>query len=186
MSLTDTINNTNTQKDNLKTVANNIDNKLVELGGERATDLADVANKMEGMVTTQYVKIAEGEYNSNLSVSNRRGTSGGHTWVDLKLPLNLEFIPKRLIVHFYYMNEADRIELRGLYMPYMLSLDSKFNFNTKTAGGMGEYENVTKVFIKKITKTEAILSFTSRHSDNSYVINKSFYMAQPIKWTAIG
>ena len=50
MSLKDTINNTNTQKENLKTVANKIDNKLVELGGEQATDLSDVANKMEGMV----------------------------------------------------------------------------------------------------------------------------------------
>ena len=67
MDLKNTINNTNTQKENLKTVANNIDNKLVELGGERATDLADVVNKMDTMVG-QYKKIAEGEYNSDLKV----------------------------------------------------------------------------------------------------------------------
>lgn len=58
MSLTDTINNTNKQKENLKTVANNIDTKLIELGGERATDLADIPNKIE-VVENQYLKIAE-------------------------------------------------------------------------------------------------------------------------------
>ena len=57
MSLTDTINNTNTQKDNLKTVANNIDNKLVELGGEQAKDLSDVPNKMGAMVS-EYLQYA--------------------------------------------------------------------------------------------------------------------------------
>lgn len=56
MSLTDTINNTNTEKENLKTVANNIDSKLVELGGEQAINLADVVNKMSAMVG-QYKKI---------------------------------------------------------------------------------------------------------------------------------
>lgn len=61
MSLTDTINNTNTQKENIKTVTNNIDNKLVELGGERAKDLNDVANKISAMVG-QYKKIAMGNF----------------------------------------------------------------------------------------------------------------------------
>lgn len=57
MSLKDTINNTNTQKESIKTVANNIDSKLVELGGERATDLADVPNKIEKTMN-EYSKIA--------------------------------------------------------------------------------------------------------------------------------
>lgn len=59
MSLRDNIDNTNTQKDNLKTVATQIDNKLVELGGEQATDLSDVANKMGAMVSeySQYASI---------------------------------------------------------------------------------------------------------------------------------
>lgn len=50
MSLTDTINNTNAQKENIKTVATQIDNKLVELGGEKATNLSDVVSKMGAMV----------------------------------------------------------------------------------------------------------------------------------------
>ena len=58
MNLKQEINRTETNKNKTKQVATNIDNKLVELGGERATDLSDVANKMEGMVTGNYKKIA--------------------------------------------------------------------------------------------------------------------------------
>lgn len=72
MSLKDAINNTNTQKENIKTVANNIDNKLVELGGEKATDLSDVANKMEGMVG-QYKKFATGDLNYKASLNSGQG-----------------------------------------------------------------------------------------------------------------
>ena len=46
MSLQTEISNTNTQKENIKKVANKIDNKLMELGGEQATDLSDVSNKI--------------------------------------------------------------------------------------------------------------------------------------------
>lgn len=69
MDLKNTINNTNTQKENIKTVANSIDSKLVELGGERATDLADVPNKMGAMVG-QYKKIAMGELNQSAYLSS--------------------------------------------------------------------------------------------------------------------
>lgn len=82
MSLTDTINNTNTQKENIKTVANNIDNKLVELGGEKATNLADVVNKMGAMVTENYKKIAMGELNQSSYLS-----SGIN---DFKFPINFK------------------------------------------------------------------------------------------------
>ena len=58
MDLKNTINNTNTAKEKTKTVATNIDNKLVELGGERAESLADIPNKIE-VVENQYLKIAE-------------------------------------------------------------------------------------------------------------------------------
>lgn len=49
MSLISAINNTNIQKENLKIVAVNIDNKLVELGGEQATNLSDVPNKIDSL-----------------------------------------------------------------------------------------------------------------------------------------
>ena len=81
MSLTDTINNTNTQKENIKTVANNIDNKLVELGGEQAENLSDVANKMGAMVG-QYKKIAMGELNQSSYL--------GSGINDFKFPINFK------------------------------------------------------------------------------------------------
>ena len=96
MSLTDTINNTNKQKENVKTVANSIDNKLIELGGERATNLADVVNKMEGMVNTQYVKIAYGESSDGFRIINRHG-NGQPFEQFFEIPINLNFEPKRLL-----------------------------------------------------------------------------------------
>lgn len=97
MDLKSTINNTNTQKENIKTVANNIDNKLVELGGERATDLADVVNKMGAMVG-QYKKVATGT-----RTANQRGSDGMFNF-----QINLNFKPKRLmlvVTGFYYYRE---------------------------------------------------------------------------------
>lgn len=58
MDLKNTIDNTNTQKENIKIVATSIDNKLIELGGEQAINLADIPNKIE-VVENQYLKIAE-------------------------------------------------------------------------------------------------------------------------------
>lgn len=100
MSLKDTINNTNTQKENIKTVASNIDNKLVELGGERAKDLNDVANKMGAMVG-QYKKIAKGE-------KKRIFPQILHDFNDFKIEMNLNFIPKIIICTTWkttYLNE---------------------------------------------------------------------------------
>jgi hypothetical protein len=58
MSLVTEINRTNTQKENIKKVATQIDDKLVALGGERATDLFDVPNKFKTLTTSSYKKIA--------------------------------------------------------------------------------------------------------------------------------
>lgn len=192
MSLTDTINNTNTQKENIKTVADNIDNKLVELGGERATDLADVVNKMEGMVTTQYVKIAEGVYNSDLGVydtDRKEGIliSNEYLQFEKKIPLNLNFTPKRIILKFEYMNHSETTIKPGLnYEPYGLSVDSKHNYNISTAAGMGDLKypiKEKKVFIKNITSKEATIVMTAYKEIN---YPATFFMKAPIKWTAIG
>lgn len=72
MSLIQEINRTNTEKNKTKTVATNIDSKLVELGGEQAIDLSDVPNKMEVMVG-QYKKFATGDLNYRTSLGPRQG-----------------------------------------------------------------------------------------------------------------
>ena len=87
MDLKSTINNTNTQKENIKTVATNIDNKLIELGGEKAENLNDVVNKMGAMVG-QYKKIAMGEY--------RRVGLDKNAQVDINI--NLDFNPKQIFI----------------------------------------------------------------------------------------
>ena len=57
MSLIQEINRTETEKNKTKQVAINIDNKLVELGGEQAINLADVPNKINGLLR-RYKKTA--------------------------------------------------------------------------------------------------------------------------------
>ena len=84
MDLKSTINNTNIQKENIKTVANNIDNKLVELGGERATDLSDVVNKMGAMVKGNYKKVAMG--NLKRQIFLKRGQS-----IRFELPIDFKY-----------------------------------------------------------------------------------------------
>lgn len=102
MSLTDTINNTNTQKENLKTVATKIDNKLVELGGEQAINLADIPNKIE-VVENQYLKIAEIK---NLKI-----------WIDTMpqtITFNkLSFKPKKVMILLFYGEQdlSDRSDM---------------------------------------------------------------------------
>ena len=188
MSLTDTINNTNTQKENIKTVATNIDNKLIELGGERATNLVDVVNKMGAMVG-QYKKIAEGVYNSDLISKNVYNSGIGsldvQKWRDIKIPLNVNFTPKRIIIYFEYMNSGEKIEPDLNYAPYKLTIDSLYNKNESTAGGMGK-RNSEKVFIKNISKTEVTLAMSYLETRYSSTANNMFFMKAPIKWTAIG
>ena len=92
MDLKNTINNTNTHKENIKQVATQINNKLVELGGEQATNLSDVANKMGAMVTGNYKKIANIEVNKDATAD---GVYKGY----FSLPLNLSFKPEFAIVH---------------------------------------------------------------------------------------
>lgn len=91
MSLATEINRTETEKNKTKQVAVNVDNKLVELGGERAESLADIPNKIE-VVENQYLKIAEIK---NLKI-----------WID-KIPQTitfseLSFTPKKVMVLFFW------------------------------------------------------------------------------------
>lgn len=102
MSLRGSIDNTNIEKENLKIVANNIDKKLVELGGEQAESLADIPNKIE-VVENQYLKIAEIK---NLKI-----------WIDTipqTITFNeLSFKPKKVMVLIFWGRQdlSGRIEM---------------------------------------------------------------------------
>ena len=58
MSLIQEINRTETEKNKTKQVATNIDNKIVELGGEQAINLADVPNKIDETIKNNLRKSA--------------------------------------------------------------------------------------------------------------------------------
>ena len=189
MSLKDTINNTNKQKENAKTVATQIDNKLVELGGEQAENLSDVANKMEGMVTTQYVKIAEGSYNGSLVQSDNYDQSiSAPSLVERikSIPINLDFTPKRIILNFESIEVMDFDE-----KCIKLTLDSEFNHNKETAGGPRTTNPATtelhklkyKIYIKKFSRTSIDLAFMGVNMAGK---GQTVTLEGPIKWTAIG
>lgn len=91
MSLISEINNTNTQKENIKTVANNIDNKLVSLGGQSATDLSKVPEKIQQMVTKNYKKYARIKINKQFFNVSETGKK--------TLYFNeLDFLPKEMFL----------------------------------------------------------------------------------------
>lgn len=100
MSLIQEINRTNTEKNKTKQVATNIDNKLVELGGERATDLNDVPNKMGVMIKDNYKKVAILQKKMTFDNSNLTPTP-------VKVPVNLSFKPSRILAHFTHNNTDD-------------------------------------------------------------------------------
>lgn len=124
MSLKTEIDNTNTQRENLKTVANKIDNKLVELGGEQATNLSDVPNKMGAMVG-QYKKVAN--IKSNISIPSKK---------TITITTNLSFIPSIII--------ADIDNLSGN--------DFSINSLNQTNYSNGIYMNDCVWWIQDITK----------------------------------
>lgn len=89
MDLKTEINNTNTKKENLKTVANKIDDKLVSLGGDRAVNIADVPNKIQSL-SKSYKKMARGFINA------RTGSNSPIT-----IPTNADFTIKECFLKFH-------------------------------------------------------------------------------------
>ena len=114
MDLKNTINNTNTQKENIKTVATQIDNKLVELGGEQAENLSDVANKMEGMVTGNYSKFAKINGQETVIVETES--------IVVTKNCNLNFIPNQIIYNLEMIEDY--------YLDYVRG-DKTFIYNSK-------------------------------------------------------
>lgn len=102
MSLITEINRTETEKEKVKKVATQIDNKLVALGGQQATDLADVANKMQEM-TKQYSKFATGNLDIRLDYS-----ASSQEYVDIDIPIN--FDAKIIFLKFTWVGSSSNKE----------------------------------------------------------------------------
>ncbi len=105
MSLTSEINKTETGKNKTKKVATQIDNKLVELGGEQATNLSDVPKKINEL-SQQYKKYAKVVYNRKINGS----TSGSNAYASFYIPIeNLEFNPTFAIIQLAHMSNNNVI-----------------------------------------------------------------------------
>ena len=139
MDLKNAINNTNAQKENIKTVANNIDNKLIELGGERATDLADVPNKIQN-VKTMYKKTATG---GDIAIPDHVNWSG-------KIKINLTFKPSVVYVFLKNLGEPGNQNKQNVIVC------SKNNYSKET--GVGSFQDAT-VWIENFTQTEIIVGY---------------------------
>lgn len=100
--LKSTVIETENNKNNLKTVATQIDNKLVELGGEQATDLSDVVNKMQKM-SEEYLKYAyiRNYYKKFDDFSLCAPANDWGEEVVLEFDTNFSFIPKTLFIKIF-------------------------------------------------------------------------------------
>ena len=105
MSLVTEINRTEREKNKTKKVATQIDNKLVELGGEQATNLSDVPKKINEL-SKQYKKYAKVVYNRKINGS----TSGYNAYANFYIPMeNLEFNPNFAIIQLAHMSNNNVI-----------------------------------------------------------------------------
>lgn len=164
MDLKNTINNTNTHKENIKTVATQIDNKLVELGGEQATDLSDVANKMGAMVTGNYKKVADVEINSN-TYKHEYYYGDGNSSATFTIPFNpLSFNPSKVYVHMTARGGGRIGEHESLY-----EINKYYNFKDDKGGS----EYVSMNFVINIQdKKNLIISSNISHGGNNRAIGE--------------
>ena len=140
MSLASEINRTETEKNKTKKVATNIDNKLVELGGEQAINLADVPNKIGAMVTKNYKRITRFNLNKDITYTNTGFKS-------FEIPLNLEYVPSEIIIRFG--NGGNPRQL----------ISSKHSYNVETMAPRRSTPGVGAACIKKITKESCTVQF---------------------------
>ena len=118
MSLKDTINNTNTQKDKLKTGKRNIDNKIISIGGEKAINIADVPNKIQQAIDKNWTRIAvvtgqtftqtkeQGKPETNPPAVGTKTYSFKFKFKDIKLNFSPKNIKARVKVEFFDRNNT--------------------------------------------------------------------------------
>lgn len=163
MDLKNTINNTNTQKENIKTVATQIDNKLVELGGEQAIDLSDVANKMGAMVTGNYTKYAKIQHSKTQAIGNLDNTSKELVF---EIPTSIAFLPN-YVEGWMYMKEDESIKASGSFKYAKGSIvNSGGRYDISSNGNY-----FASVEIKSVTITNNNLKIIVRAYTNGYMGN---------------
>lgn len=151
MSLKDTINNTNTQKENVKTVANNIDKKLVELGGEKAINLNDVPNKMGAMVG-QYFKGA-------LLKPNKKFTVRRYEDQIFRIDTNLTFTPTKVLITLKVNTDST-----------IINLYNKSNFDVNSSVGYKKYS--VQFWVKAVNKNYVEIATDAGNGDFDIIVTE--------------
>lgn len=112
LDLKSTIAQTEYLKNKTKTVATNIDKKLIGLGGEQAINLADVPNKIKKL-TERYRKIAKKTLNMTISFYSDSST---------KVIYDTNFLPKFVFISIKnsYNSDIDYINVTdvGTYIDF--------------------------------------------------------------------
>lgn len=153
MDLKNTINNTNTQKDKLKIGKQNIDNKLVELGGEKAIDISDIPNKIKKL-TEQYNKVALGS-----QICKPRG-KGSYSKI---INVNADFEIKRVISVVGLSNDLFTQSYERRYM----GIDSD-KHNSSSNSRYNEYFG--KAYINNLSNNFKINFTEVKYAGNDYYI----------------
>lgn len=144
MSLVSEINRTETEKNKTKQVAVNIDNKLIELGGEQAIDLNDVQNKINTLFS-KTDKIAVLDINKEV---NRTGSKVIDVTVDFSIN-TANFNVKNIIIELQQRTKrasGSRIEVNHSFFA------EKNSFSTEQKIVQTEWDEKVTV---KITKWDS-------------------------------
>lgn len=144
MSLENEINRTNTEKENTKKASKQINDKLIALGGERATDLADVHKKINTLFS-QTDKIAVLDINKEV---NRTGSKVIDVTVDFSIN-TANFNVKNIIIELQQRTKrasGSRIEVNHSFFA------EKNSFSTEQKIVQTEWDEKVTV---KITKWDS-------------------------------
>lgn len=161
MKLVEIINNTNKNYNKLKKSKENINTKLIALGGQNAINLADVPNKIQ-LLTNTLNKIAFGTYQSTKVKSKST----------VNIPLNLKFMPTFLLFTLKSKNISAYKE--PLYFEFSMSNEITNNKSVI----YGNYRNVQLCRIDKIDNDLAKLYLIFKNDYDDFTIQGD--------WLAIG
>lgn len=153
MSVRDSIDGTNTQKNKLKIGKQNIDNKLVELGGEKAIDISDIPNKIKKL-TEQYSKVALG---SRICKPQGKGSSSKI------INVNADFEIKRVIGVVGFSDDLFTQDYERKYM----GIDSD-KHNSSSNSRYNEYFG--KAYINNLSNNFKINFTEVKYTGNDYYI----------------
>lgn len=205
MDLKNTINNTNTQKENIKTVANNIDNKLVELGGEQATDLSDVPNKIGAMVG-QYKHFAQGNSNLDFKIGRSAAMENGvlvqqnngnsdydiykfKTEKRIEIPLNLDFEPKIIFITFNTAGfdlDSSKLLITLNSEEHYVKNNSDLLENKVSTTTTPHYYDMVRMFVEELNSDKVIINVYFCKSDFSNSFGSYPLFIKGCRWIAIG